>query len=102
MTVINHNYVHKVIKNRLNSRNACSIQHRILCIFISYQKTYNSLREEHELTVFESSMLMSVCGPKGEEIAGGRRKLLNKKLHNSYSLNITRVLNSRSMMRAGQ
>jgi hypothetical protein len=50
----------------------------------------------------ESSMLMSVCGPKGKEIVGGRGKLLNEELRNTYSsLYIVRVMNSGSMMKAG-
>jgi hypothetical protein len=47
------------------------------------------MREEHRLWVFENRVLMSVFGPKRDEITGHQRRLHNEELHNSYvSLNI--------------
>jgi hypothetical protein len=43
------------------------------------------LREEHRLRVFENRVLRRVFGPKRNEVTGGRRKLHNEKIHNSYS-----------------
>jgi hypothetical protein len=46
--------------------------------------------------------LRIVLGPKGEEVAGGCRKLHNEELHNLYaSPNIIRVARSRMMGWAG-
>jgi len=43
-----------------------------------------------------------VLRPKGEEVAGGWRRLYNEKLHNLYtSSNIIRVIKSRRMKWAG-
>jgi hypothetical protein len=52
--------------------------------------------------VFENRMLRRIFGPKGDEVIGDRRKLHNEALHNLYSsLNIFRMMNSRSMRRVG-
>jgi hypothetical protein len=40
------------------------------------------LREEHRLRIFENRMLRRIFGPKGEEMAGGWRRLRNEELHN--------------------
>jgi hypothetical protein len=54
------------------------------------------LREEHRLRVFENGVLRRVFVPKGDEVAGGRRKLQNEELHNlHYSPNIIRKIKSR-------
>jgi hypothetical protein len=48
--------------------------------------------------VFENRVLRRVFGPKGEEVAGGWRRLHNEELHNLYaSPNIIRVMKSRRM-----
>jgi len=44
-----------------------------------------TLREEHRLRVFENRLLRRLFGPKGEELAGGWRRLHNEDLHNLYS-----------------
>jgi hypothetical protein len=56
------------------------------------------LREERRLRVFENRVLMSVFGPKRDEVTGEWRKLHNEELNNLYSLsNIMRVVKSRIM-----
>jgi hypothetical protein len=60
-----------------------------------------TLGEEHRLRVFENRALRKIFGPKREE-DGSWRKLHNDELHNLYSsLNIVRVIKSRSMRWAG-
>jgi hypothetical protein len=45
--------------------------------------------------------VLRIFGPKREEVAGGWRRLHNEELHNLYaSLNIFRVIKSRSIRRA--
>jgi hypothetical protein len=34
-----------------------------------------TLREEHRLRMFENTALRNICGPKGDEVTGGWRKL---------------------------
>jgi hypothetical protein len=52
--------------------------------------------------VFENRVLRRVFGAKGEEEAGGWRKLHNEELHNLYaSPNVIRVIKSRGMKWAG-
>jgi hypothetical protein len=41
-----------------------------------------TLREEHRLRVFENRVLRGMFGPKGHEVTGEWRKLLNGELHN--------------------
>jgi hypothetical protein len=46
--------------------------------------------------VFENRVLRRIFGPKGEEVAGGWRRLHNEELHKLYALpNIKRVIKSR-------
>jgi hypothetical protein len=52
----------------------------------------------HRLRVFENAVLRRTFGPKGEEVAGGWRKLHNEKLHHLYTTpNISRVIKWRRM-----
>jgi hypothetical protein len=47
---------------------------------------------------FENRVLRRICGPKGDEIKGGWRKLPNEDLHSLYSsTNIIRMIKSRRM-----
>jgi hypothetical protein len=43
------------------------------------------LKEERGLRVSENCVLRRIFVPKGDEVAGGRRKLQNEELHNLYS-----------------
>jgi hypothetical protein len=53
--------------------------------------------------VFENRVLTRIFGPKRGEMTGGRRKQLNKELHNWYSLpTIIRMMKSRRMRWEGQ
>jgi hypothetical protein len=48
--------------------------------------------------VFENSVLRAISRPRRDEVAGGRRKLYNEEIHNSYSSqNIIRMIKSRRM-----
>jgi hypothetical protein len=48
--------------------------------------------------VFENRVLMSIFGPRGDEVTGGWKKLHNEELHELYSLpNIIRMIKSRRM-----
>jgi hypothetical protein len=52
--------------------------------------------------VFENSVLRRIFGPKGEEVAGGRKTLHNEELHYLYaSPNIFRMTKSRRMRWVG-
>jgi hypothetical protein len=54
------------------------------------------------LRVLENRVLRRIFGPKGEEVAGDWRRLLNEELHNLYiSTNIIRVIRSRRMRWTG-
>jgi hypothetical protein len=44
-----------------------------------------TLREEHIFEVFQKRVLRRILGPKGDEVAGGRRKLNNEEHYNLYS-----------------
>jgi hypothetical protein len=61
-----------------------------------------TLREEQRLRVSQNRVLRRIFGPKRDEVAGARRKLHNKELHNFYSSpNIIRVMKSRRMRWTG-
>jgi hypothetical protein len=52
--------------------------------------------------VFKNQVLRGRFGTKREEVAGGRRRLHNKELHNFYAApNIIRVIKSKGMSWAG-
>jgi len=52
--------------------------------------------------VFVNRLLRNTFGPNREDVAGGRRRLPNEKLHNLYvSPSIIRVINSRRMRWTG-
>jgi hypothetical protein len=60
------------------------------------------LREEHRVRVFENWVLRRMFGSKRNEVTGVQRKLHNGEIHNLYSsLNIIRMIKSRSMREAG-
>jgi hypothetical protein len=99
--------MHKEIKSRLNSGNAC---HCLVQSLLSSQllsrnlkvKIYKTiilpvvlygcetwsltLREEHRLRVFENRVLRRISGPKRDEETGQWRKLHSWDLHNLCSL----------------
>jgi hypothetical protein len=58
----------------------------IILLYVSYvSETWSvTLREEHRLRVFESSVLRRIFGPKRDEITGECRKLQNGELRNLY------------------
>jgi hypothetical protein len=59
-------------------------------------------REEQRLRVFGNWVLKRICIPKTEKIAGGRRRLHNKKLYNlNASLNIIWFIKSRRIKWVG-
>jgi hypothetical protein len=52
-----------------------------------------SLREKHELRLFENRVLRRIFGPRRDEVTGDWRKLHNEELHNLYSTpNIIRMI----------
>jgi hypothetical protein len=115
--------MHKEIKSRLNSGNACyhSVQSllssRLLCrnlkvkiyktiilpVILYGCETWSlTLREEHRLRVFENRVLRRISGPKRDEVTGQWRKLHNEELHNFYSSpNNIRQMKLRRMRWAG-
>jgi hypothetical protein len=63
---------------------------------------YLTLRDEHELRVFENRVLRRIFGPKRDEVTGEWRKMHNKELHDFYSSSsIIRIIKSRRMRWAG-
>jgi hypothetical protein len=60
------------------------------------------VKEEYRLGVFENRVLRRIFGLKRDEVTGEWRKLLNKELHDLYSLpNIIRIIKSRRMRWTG-
>jgi hypothetical protein len=124
MTVTNQNLIHKEIKTRLNSCNACYHSvHNLLpsCLLSKIVKIriYKSiilpvvlygcetlsltLREGHRLRVFENRVMRRIFGSKRDEVMGGDwRKLWNEELQNLYSSSsVIRMIKSRNMRWAG-
>jgi hypothetical protein len=117
--VTNQNFTQEKIKRRLNSGNACyhlvqkilsfgllskNLKLRIYKTIILPVTLYEcetwplTLNEECRLRVFENRVLRRIFGPKGDEVTGGWRKLLDEELHDLYSLpSIIRVLTCRRM-----
>jgi hypothetical protein len=61
-----------------------------------------TVREEHELRVYENRVLRRIFGPKRDGVTGGWRKLYNQELHYLYSSpSIIRIIKSRRMRWAG-
>jgi hypothetical protein len=105
-TLTDQNCMHKEIKSRLNSGNACyhSIQSPLSSRLLSRNvkvKIYKTtilpvvlygcetcsliLRENHRLRVFENRVLRRIFGPKRDEVTEEWRKLHNGELHNLYT-----------------
>jgi len=107
------------IKNRLNSGNTCNryVQnfvfpsplknlrnktHKtiILPIVLYGRETWSlTLRDEHEVRIFENRVLRRIFGPVGEEVAGDWRRLHNEDLHNlqAFPFIIIRTIKSRKV-----
>jgi hypothetical protein len=57
-----------------------------------------TLRETHRVRVFENRVLRRIFEPMRDEMAGSRRKIHNKELHNLYpSPCIIRMIKSRRL-----
>jgi hypothetical protein len=101
-TVTNQNLIQVEIKRRLNSGNACyhlvqnllssrllskNVKVRIYKTIILPVVLYGcetwslTLREEHNLRVFENRVLRKIFGPKRDGVMGGWKKLHNEELH---------------------
>jgi hypothetical protein len=116
-TLTDQNCMHKEVKSRLNSGNACyhsvksllssrllsrnlnvKIYKTIILPVVLYGCETSSLklREEHRLRVFEYRVLRRMVAPKRDEVTGEWRKLHNGELHNLYSSpDIIRQIKSR-------
>jgi hypothetical protein len=115
--------MHKEIKSRLNSGNACyhsvksllsscllsrNIKVKIYKIIIVPIVLYGcetwsgTLREEYRLRVSENRVLRRIFGPKGDKVMGECRKLHSGELRNLYlSPNIIGQIQSRRMRWVG-
>jgi hypothetical protein len=74
-----------------------------LPVFLYGCETWSlTVREEHNLRLFEKRVLRRIFGPKRDEVVGGWRKLHNEELHNLYSSpSIIRIIKSKTMKWAG-
>jgi hypothetical protein len=71
-------------------------------VLYGYETWSLTLREEHELRMFENGVLRMIFGQKGDEVIGGWKKLLNEELRNLYfSPSIIKIIESRRMRWAG-
>jgi hypothetical protein len=71
-------------------------------VLYGYETWSLALKEEHCLRIFEKMVLIKIFGPKRDEIIHGRRKLLNKELHNLYfPLNMIRKFKTRKIRWTG-
>jgi hypothetical protein len=107
LTLTDQNCIHKEIKSRLNSGNACyhTVQSVLSFCLLSRNvkvKIYKTiimpvvlygcetwsltLREKCRLRVFENRVLMRIFGSKRDEVTGEWRKLHNEELHILYSI----------------
>jgi hypothetical protein len=69
---------------------------------VLYRYGTSHTKEEHELMVFEKSVLKPIFGTKREEVAGGWKRLHNQKLHNlNSSPYVARVIKLRGMRWVG-
>jgi hypothetical protein len=105
-TLTDQNCMHREIKCRLNSWNACyrSVHSLLSSCLLSRNikvKIYKTvvqpvvlygcetwsltLREVHGLRVFENRVLRRIFGPNRDEVRGEWRKLHSGELHNLYS-----------------
>jgi hypothetical protein len=105
-TLTDQDCMHKEIRSRLNSGNACyhlvqsllfsrllsrnlkvKIYKTIILPVVLYRcETWSlTLREEHQLRLFENRVLRRIFGPKRDEVMGEWRKLHKGELHNLYS-----------------
>jgi hypothetical protein len=122
-TLADQNCMHKEIKSRLNSVNACYHLFQSLlssCLLSRYVKvkiykttilpvvlygckTWSlTLRDENRLRVFENRLLRRIFGTKRDEVMGQPTKLHNGQLHNLYtSPDIIRETKSRRMRWVG-
>jgi hypothetical protein len=117
-TITDQNFMHKEIKSRLNSENACYhlVQsllsshplsmnanvntYKTILIFVLYgcETVSLTLREVHRLRVFEKRVLRRIFGLKRDEVTGEWRKLHSQVLHNLHSSPKTiRYITSRRM-----
>jgi hypothetical protein len=117
------NCIHGDIRSRLKSGNACyhavqnllssrllsghvniKIYETIILPVVLYgcETFFLTLREEHELRVFENRVFRRIFGPKRDEVTRGWRKLHNAELHGLYSSpSIVWVIKARRMRWAG-
>jgi hypothetical protein len=77
--------MHATIRSRTFYLLTCCQKKKILILPIVLYgcETWSlTLKEEHELSVFENRMLRRIYGPKRDGVTGGWRKLHNEELHN--------------------
>jgi hypothetical protein len=103
-TLTDQNCMHKEIKSRLNSGNACchlvqsllsscllsrnvKVKIYIILSHVLYEcETWSlALRDEDGLRVFENRVLRRIFGPKRDEVMAEWRKLHSGECHNLYS-----------------
>jgi hypothetical protein len=122
-TLTDQNCMHKEIKSRLNSLNACyHLVQNLLSSHVLFRdirvKMYKTiilpvvlygcktwpvtLREEHRLRVFENRVLRRIFGPKRDEVMGEWDKMHIGEHYNFYlSPNVIRQFKSRRKRWAG-